>query len=114
MYVLLSDNLDKIGIDLIDGGTDWVYFILRAYGYVPGGYDDLQLFWIGWSADYNDPVNILNVLFSNISVSNGAQVNDPYLEGLMQQGVEETDPILRKQMAQMTLALLQLQLFPLT
>jgi len=48
LYVLLQNNLDLIGIDVLDGGTDWAYFIYRAYGFIPGGYDQLQLFWIGW------------------------------------------------------------------
>jgi len=94
---LLYNCLDLIGIDVIDDGVDLITFIERILGISPGGYDDLELFWIGWGADYNDPVNFINTLFSNTSISNAAQVNDPYLQNLIDQGYEETDPILRKQ-----------------
>jgi peptide/nickel transport system substrate-binding protein len=80
LYTALADWLDDIGIPLEDGGTDWAYFLYRAYGYVPGGYDELQLYWVGWGPDYLDPMNMIQPLLSNSSVSNSAQVNDPWLE----------------------------------
>ncbi|MHA1914255.1 MAG: ABC transporter substrate-binding protein [Promethearchaeota archaeon] len=80
LYVVLSEWLEDIGIALEDGGTDWAYFLYRAYGYVPGGYDELQLYWVGWGPDYQDPMNMIQPLFTNNSVSNSAQVNDHWLE----------------------------------
>lgn len=96
LYPLLYDCLDRIGIDVIDGGTSWEWFIYRAYGYIPGGYNDLQIFFGGWGPDFNDPSNFINPFYSNISSSNSALVNDPYLQNLVDQGLMEIDPVVRK------------------
>jgi len=92
LLILLQDNLDLIGIEVIDAGMTWSEYINRLYY----SHDMLQLYWIGWLADYNDPSNFINPLFSNTSINNAAQVNDPYLESLMEAGLEETNPILRE------------------
>ncbi|MHA1706292.1 MAG: ABC transporter substrate-binding protein [Promethearchaeota archaeon] len=84
---VLKDTLDLIGIELELKGIDWGAFLDRLYG----EFDKLQLYFIGWMPDYNDPSNFINPLFHNTSSSNSAQVNDPYLEDLMAQGLEETD-----------------------
>ena len=81
LYPLLKNWLGKIGIFVEDGGTDWAYFIYRAYGYVPGGYDQLQIYWVGWGPDYLDPMNMIQPLISNASTANSAQINDPTIEG---------------------------------
>lgn len=111
--VLLTDNLDLIGIEIVDQPMDWADFIYRAYGYMePGGFDSLELFWIGWGADFNDPSNIINILFSNGSVYNNAaqyngytaaieagrnplDVNDN-VQLLMEAALSETDPVARE------------------
>jgi ABC-type transport system substrate-binding protein len=80
LYEVLLEWLGQIGIFVIDGGTDWAYFLYRAYGYVPGGYDQLQIYWVGWGPDYLDPMNMIQPLISNVSQSNSAQVNDPTVE----------------------------------
>lgn len=62
---LLSNNLGKIGIKVEDAGTTYTQFIYRLfedYGY---SRNDLQLYWIGWGPDYNDPNNFINNLFTN-------------------------------------------------
>ena len=76
IYTLLDDNLDRIGIDVVDAGTTWAQFILSLYE-LAGLYRDLiQLYWLGWIPDYNDPSNYINPLFTNRSVaSNGAKYN---------------------------------------
>jgi peptide/nickel transport system substrate-binding protein len=111
--VLIKNNLDLIGIEVIDQPMSWADFIYRAYGYMePGGYDSLGLFWIGWGADYNDPSNLINTLFSNVSaIGNSAQydgyqaaieagrnpldVNDN-VQLLMEAALSEVDPIARE------------------
>jgi ABC-type transport system substrate-binding protein len=95
---VLTDWFDDIGITVIDGGTDWGYYILRAYGYVPGGYDQLQVYYIGWGPDYLDPFNMIDPLFGNISVSNAAQVNDWKIQKLLSEALEETDDAARTQL----------------
>ena len=76
VYQLLIDNLGKIGIKVNDDGDTWANYIYRLYEIY--GYDrnDLELYWIGWIPDYNDPSNFINPLFTNRTVaSNGAQYN---------------------------------------
>lgn len=97
LYPVLDDWLENIGVTLVDGGTDWAYFILRAYGYVPGGYDQLQLYFIGWGPDYLDPFNMMDPLYSNTSVSNACQVNDPQVMAWLSLALQTTDDEARKQ-----------------
>ncbi len=112
LFVLLQDNLDLIGIDVDDAGMSWGDFLDRAYGYAPGGYNKLELVWIGWGADFNDPSNVINVLFTNETVNNNAaqyngyaaaieagrnplNVNDN-VQLLMETALSETDPVARE------------------
>jgi peptide/nickel transport system substrate-binding protein len=76
IYVLLDDNLDHIGIDVVDAGTTWAQFILSLYELAGLHRDLVQMYWLGWIPDYNDPSNYINPLFTNRSVaSNGAKYN---------------------------------------
>jgi len=72
----------------------------------------LQLYWIGWRGDLNDPSEFINNLFTNRSVaSNSAQYNgytaaieagrDPLASNdnvqlLMETGISEPDPVARE------------------
>jgi len=96
LYPFLNESLKRIGINVTDGGMTSTLFYNRAYYNLSGGLDALQLFFSGWGPDFNDPSNMINPLFSNISNSNSAQVNDPYLQNLMEQGLDESDPNARK------------------
>jgi len=92
IFNMLEDNLDYIGIYLDYAGMAWDDFKDRLYNrrVQSAGWDALQLYPRGWFPDLNDPSDYLNPLFSNISTSNAAQVNDPYLQILLDQGIEET------------------------
>jgi len=106
MLALLMDNLPKVGITVIGYGMTWGEYIYRLYEIGNLNRDMLELYWIGWGPDYNDPSNFLNPLFTNRSVaSNGAQYNghaqaieagrDPLVEWdnvqlLMEAGLAET------------------------
>ncbi|MFW9827004.1 MAG: ABC transporter substrate-binding protein [Candidatus Thorarchaeota archaeon] len=94
LFPLLKDWFDDIGITVIDGGYDWWYWYYK-YSYVPGQYDQLQLYFISWSPDHMDPFNILNPLFSNISVSNACQINDPWIMGNLSLALQTTDDATR-------------------
>jgi ABC-type transport system substrate-binding protein len=97
LYPVMDEWFDDIGITLIDGGTDWGYYILRAYGYVPGGYDQLQVYYIGWGPDYLDPFNMIDPLYGNISVSNACQVNDPQVMKWLTLALQTTNDTARTQ-----------------
>jgi len=76
VFQLLIDNLGKIGIEVGDDGDTWANYIYRLYEIYGYTRNDLELYWIGWIPDYNDPSNFINPLFTNRSVaSNGAQYN---------------------------------------
>jgi ABC-type transport system substrate-binding protein len=110
---ILHDNLDLIGIEVLDQWMGWSEFIYRAYGYYgQAGYDDLGLFWIGSGADFNDPGHLVNLLFSNESEYNNAAQYNGYtaaiearrnplnlndnVQLLMEVALSETDPTVRE------------------
>jgi peptide/nickel transport system substrate-binding protein len=94
IYPMLLDNLADIGVGLDDAGMSWDDFLLRLYGQVYG-FDALELYFVGWGPDYLDPFNMLAPLFSNISSSNSAQVNDHELEMWFIDVLAETDDVAR-------------------
>ncbi len=111
MLTLLMRDLPRIGITVIGYGMTWSEYIYRLYEIGNLNRDMLELFWIGWGPDYNDPSNFINPLFTNRSVaSNGAQYNG-YLAAieagrnatylwdnvqlLMEEGLAETDATIR-------------------
>ena len=50
-----------------------------------------------WLADFNDPSNFINILFSNKeSKYNSGQVNDTLTQLWMEQALETTNPALRR------------------
>ncbi|MFX1305534.1 MAG: ABC transporter substrate-binding protein [Promethearchaeota archaeon] len=76
VFTMLIDNLAKVGIRVTDAGSTWSIVLQKIYEL--GGYtrNHLQLLFVGWGADYNDPMNFINPLFTNRSVaSNGCQYN---------------------------------------
>jgi len=99
IFVLLQDNLKKIGIEVTDAGMSWPYFLFRCFEF--GGFhrDMLQLYFLHWMPDYNDPSNYINTMMTNRTVAgNGCQINDYYLQDLMEKGLQETNPVIRKGM----------------
>ena len=102
MLVLLQGNLAKVGIKVVDNGQEWGPYLDFLYnrtsteGGLPGGWDRLSIWFIGWMPDYNDPSNYVNSLMANYSSSNSAQINDPTLEAYMLAGLEETNQAARE------------------
>jgi peptide/nickel transport system substrate-binding protein len=92
MYQMLRDNLRLIGIELVDGGVTWSEFVELLLVYP----ENLELFYLGWIPDINDPYSMLNPLLSNDGYWNLGFVDDPYLQSLMDQGIIELDPALRQ------------------
>jgi peptide/nickel transport system substrate-binding protein len=90
MYVLLLNDFKQIGIKVADAGLEWDPYLDRLYN-IDDGWNKLNIWFIGWMPDYNDPSNYVNSLMSNVSSSNSAQINDPTLEAYMLAGLQETD-----------------------
>ena len=97
--VLLTYDLDLIGIDFIDQGMSYDEFTNRAYGYMePGGYDSLELFWIGLQPDYLSPYNMIFPLFSNRSDSNSVQYHNHTIELWLDEVLSETNATKRAEL----------------
>jgi peptide/nickel transport system substrate-binding protein len=91
MGILLANNLNEIGINVVDEGVSWSDFLDRAYGYAPGGYDTVRLYWIGWGPDYLSAFNMIDPLFSSTSTSNAAQYNNTDVQGWLAEVLVETN-----------------------
>jgi len=92
---LLFENLAKIGCaNLTETRRDYIQLHLNAT-ITP---DELSLWIMGWGPDFNDPYSTLHDFYSNLSIGalNYGQVNDTYLQNLMDLGMNETDPTARK------------------
>ena len=112
MLVLLQDNLGKIGITVVDNGMTWQEYVYMIVEQPPYHRDMLELYFMGWAPDYNDPSNFINPSFTNRSIAfNGAQYNgylaaiedgrDPFalndnVQLLMEEAISEIDPVQRE------------------
>ncbi|MFX1469500.1 MAG: ABC transporter substrate-binding protein [Promethearchaeota archaeon] len=114
ILVLLQNNLAKIGIQITNASTTYLEF-LNIMREIDGHHrNELQLYFFAYSADFNDPSNLINFLFSNRTIlGNGAQYNgyteaqmagrDPFylwdnVQLLMEEALKETNPIIRESM----------------
>jgi len=85
---LFHNNLTQIGIDIRPVAATWPTYFTIPTQFIP----------IGWIPDYNDPNNNIQGIFSNTSFSNYGNINDAYLQQLMEDAVEETNEVLRAQL----------------
>ena len=92
----IKSDFAKIGIRINICGVSWSQYLSKLYD----NKNTLELFIIESMADYNDPSNYINFFLSNTSYKNSAQVNDPYLQGLIKNGTQETDTAKRKEIYQ--------------
>jgi len=112
MLIYLFDALKDIGIKVVNDGMTWGEFLYRLYEIGDLDRDMLDIYFVGWIPDYNDPSNFINPLFTNRTVgANGAQYNgylaaieagrDPMVENnnvqlLMEAALAETNPTTRQ------------------
>lgn len=92
---VLQNNLGKIGIEVVGAGMIWGDVIYRLYEIGGMTRDMLELFWIGWIPDYNDPSNWLDPLLSTNGGSNGAQFSSATVDAKLAEAMEETDQTAR-------------------
>jgi len=96
---LLQDNLSEIGIKVTDAGMTWQMFYNRLYELEGLHRNHLELYWLGWEPKYNDPINYINPLFTNRTISsNGVQYNNPQVQLWMEEAVVETDKAKRQEL----------------
>ena len=85
---LIKENL---GIDIAVQTTDWADFLDELYG--PSG--EFQIFSLGWSADYPDPHNFLDLMFHSESAENVSNYSNQRVDELLVSAREEMDPAAR-------------------
>jgi len=76
MLIYLADALKDIGLKVTNDGMTWGDFLYRLYELQGLDRNMLDIYFVGWIPDYNDPSNFINPLFTNRTVgANGAQYN---------------------------------------
>lgn len=97
MLIVCQDNFAKIGVAITDSGMTWGEYIKRGYEVGDLHRNMLELWWLGWIPDYNDPSNFINMLMTNKAIaSNMAKIDDAQLQTWMEAAVTETDSAARK------------------
>jgi len=95
---VLQDTLEEIGIVVSDAGMIWDDFLYRLYDIEGYSRDMLQLFWVGWIPDYNDPSNWLDPLLSTNGGSNGAQFSNATVDAMLAEAMTETNQTARAEL----------------
>ncbi|MFX1298948.1 MAG: ABC transporter substrate-binding protein, partial [Promethearchaeota archaeon] len=94
-----TEDLRQIGVKLERVNVtpaQWWYQINELYIYHRNMY---HFTFLDWTADYNDPSNVINVLYTNKRIGlNAGQVNDTQVQQWMDDALVETDPIVRGQL----------------
>ncbi|MCK4383504.1 MAG: ABC transporter substrate-binding protein [Candidatus Lokiarchaeota archaeon] len=92
LFVLLNESLKQIGVKF-EQTPNMTWDKL-------GIFDKLGILRVGWQADYNDPISMINPLFSNKTdgVWNFGQVNDSLVQLWMEEALEETNETAREQL----------------
>jgi ABC-type transport system substrate-binding protein len=90
--VMVQNNFEKIGLNITLTGSDWGTFKTALYFH----HERLELFWVGWIPDINDPSNFVNILLKAGQLGNGVELNDTELDGWMEAALIETDPLVRQ------------------
>lgn len=105
----IEESLRYIGISVRMDGLQFSEYFLKLYT----NPDELDLFFIGWAPDYNDPNNFINSLFGNNSGSNLFQVNNPWLEQKMNESLYQNDESIRRDMFYQMQDYIALNLMPI-
>jgi len=94
LFTSCNRSFRKIGINLNKKETGWITWATN----IQADPNWADIWFMGWLMDYNDPWNVINLLFSNISAGNWmlGYINDSYLQNLIELGTEEFDPVLRE------------------
>lgn len=85
MAEMLQTNL---GVKISFQQTEWTTFLTQTHDPQRGG---MQMYSMGWSADYVDPENFMDVLFRSGSEYNWPLYANPAVDKLLDQAARETD-----------------------
>lgn len=92
LALLMQSCAAKIGIKIDIEEITWNDYLDRLLTH----HSKLNLFYLGFGAYFNDPTDILDTLYSNASIGNTVQVNDSYLQTLLDEARAEINPSLRR------------------
>jgi peptide/nickel transport system substrate-binding protein len=98
LLIAMQNNFQKIGVKILGAPMPFISFIYRAYDLLGYHRDMLELYHLGWIADFNDPFNYINQLMSNESVDNISQINDATLQFWMEQAQIEYNSTKREEL----------------
>ena len=88
---LIRENL---GVDVTVQSLEWPTFLEQVYGDM----NDFQMYSLGWSADYPDPHNFLDLMFHSESMENVSGYSNSTVDTLLEAAREEIDPARRLRM----------------
>ncbi|NHJ22563.1 MAG: ABC transporter substrate-binding protein [Candidatus Lokiarchaeota archaeon] len=91
---ILQDSLSQIGVMINDDEIDWFTFYERLT--TPELRNELNLYYLGWGFDYNDPSNMLNSLYTFDGEINGGQVYDDDIDQALANAMMNVNPIDRQ------------------
>ncbi len=85
LEVILQSWQEVLGVEVEIQQTEWATFLqdLQARRY--------HMFTLGWSADYADPENFLDILFHSGSENNHTNYSSPQVDDLLEQARVEPD-----------------------
>ncbi|MDD5037990.1 MAG: peptide ABC transporter substrate-binding protein [Dehalococcoidales bacterium] len=89
LEAILAMWRDTLGITVDVQQVEWATFVKDLHAY------RLQMFSVGWVADYADPQDFLDLLFHSQSVNNEVRYNNPEVDRLLEAARIETDETTR-------------------
>jgi peptide/nickel transport system substrate-binding protein len=94
---VLQENYRHIGVKMdLPAKITWDEFVNKMNGNNGHSKDELLISMGGWQPDYNDPSDMINPLYDNLSVSNQFQLNNATLQTWMAQGIVMQDGAARE------------------
>ncbi|MFW9971664.1 MAG: ABC transporter substrate-binding protein [Candidatus Odinarchaeota archaeon] len=91
LILRFTEDMDKIGISIHAQILTWDQFIQMGQDHP----ERLHIYYVGWGPDYFETFNMIDPLVNIASDSNFAQINDPYLQNLLDITAAETDTATR-------------------
>ena len=91
MEVMLRSWQETLGVEVEIQQTEWATFLQDLHK------RRFQMFVIGWSADYPDPENFLDILFHSESTNNWGAYSNREVDSLLEKARVEPDQVARFQ-----------------
>jgi ABC-type transport system substrate-binding protein len=98
LAILLKNNLELVGVTVINEGWSWSDFIWRPKPPPPTEWWTKGFYWVGWNPDILSPFNAISVLFSNKSYYYPAKYHDHNVEMWLEEVLQETNRTNRKEL----------------